>query len=276
MEVGVVLRGAQFGQSPQLRRRQVKPPARLRPKKTTRDSTGEYPRWQTSEVGAVRLVGFCQPPAQYVQPPSCARFTPQVPDGIIVIPGITLASHSLAASSAPTPALLTSILLWTCSATLQAPNTTPLASNRSRAISSTGRTPAFGRRKGFFFAGALVSGSMILNDSPILYFSHIALSSAIGKAPWRKTTTAVADSFGARNVYANASGNPELASYASTTWRCRPFSAPGQSGPSARAVGTCACNGLGTSPANPRTATPPRRAKKRRRGVTSLSRARSI
>jgi hypothetical protein len=34
-----------------------------------------------------------------VQPPSCARFTPQVPDGIIVTPGMAFAAHSLAASS---------------------------------------------------------------------------------------------------------------------------------------------------------------------------------
>ena len=52
-----------------------------------------------------------QPPAQYVHPASCARFTPQVPDGMMVIPGITLAAHSLAASSALTPALLASRLL---------------------------------------------------------------------------------------------------------------------------------------------------------------------
>ena len=36
---------------------------------------------------------------------------------------------------------------------------------------------------GFFVAGALVSGSMILKDSPILYFSHMAWPSASGKAP---------------------------------------------------------------------------------------------
>ena len=39
--------------------------------------------------------------------------------------------------------------------------------------------------------------------------------SAIGNAPWRSTMTAVAVALGpcgARNVYANASGNPELAS----------------------------------------------------------------
>jgi len=73
-------------------------------------------------------------------------------------------------------------------------------------MSSIGRTPALGCRKGFLTAGALVSESMILNDSPILYFSHMALLSAIGKAPWRRTTTAVADSLGSRNVYAKASG----------------------------------------------------------------------
>jgi hypothetical protein len=81
---------------------------------------GRRPKWERFASRA-----FCQPPAQHVQPPSCARFTPQVPDGIIVIPGITLAAHSFAASSAPTLALLASILLWTCSATLQAPNKTP-------------------------------------------------------------------------------------------------------------------------------------------------------
>ena len=50
-----------------------------------------------------------QPPAQYVQPASWARFTPHVPDGMIVIPGTTLAAHSFAASSALTPALPASI-----------------------------------------------------------------------------------------------------------------------------------------------------------------------
>jgi len=52
-----------------------------------------------------------QPPAQYVQPASWARFTPHVPDGMTVIPGITFAVHSFAASSALTPALPANILL---------------------------------------------------------------------------------------------------------------------------------------------------------------------
>src|ERR1700722_2050059 len=151
------------------------------------------------------------PPVQYVQPASCARFTPHVPDGMRVMPGTTLAAHSLAASSALTPALPASILLCTCSAMLQAPTTVPFASSRSSAISSTRSTPDFGCRNGFLTAGALVSGSRILNASPILYFCHISLPSAIGNAAWRRTTTAVAVALdgpcGARNVYANASGN---------------------------------------------------------------------
>ena len=64
-------------------------------------------------------------------------------------------------------------------------------------------------------AAAWVSGSSIFVASPILYFAHIALFSAIGKEPCRKTTTAVAAPgalLGSRNVYAKASGNPEFAS----------------------------------------------------------------
>jgi hypothetical protein len=79
------------------------------------------------------------PPAQYVQPPSCARFTPQVPDGMIVIPGTTFAAHSFAASSPVTPALPASILLRKINATLHPPNTVPFAINLSTAISSNGR-----------------------------------------------------------------------------------------------------------------------------------------
>ena len=48
--------------------------------------------------------------------------------------------------------------------------TVPFASRRSSAISSTRSTPGFGCRNGFLTAGALVSGSRILNASPILYF----------------------------------------------------------------------------------------------------------
>ena len=62
----------------------------------------------------------------------------------MVMPGTTFAAHSLAASSALTPALPASILLCTSSATLQAPITVPFASSRSRAISSTRSTPGFG------------------------------------------------------------------------------------------------------------------------------------
>ncbi len=36
-----------------------------------------------------------------MHPASCARFTPQVPDGITVIPGMTFAAHSFAASIGP-------------------------------------------------------------------------------------------------------------------------------------------------------------------------------
>src|ERR1700721_583047 len=63
---------------------------------------------------------------------------------MMVMPGTTFAAHSLAASSALTPALAASILLCTCSATLQAPITVPFASSRSSAISSTRSTPGFG------------------------------------------------------------------------------------------------------------------------------------
>ena len=52
-----------------------------------------------------------QPPAQYVQPASWARFTPHVPEGMMVIPATTFAAHSFAASSAVTLALLANILL---------------------------------------------------------------------------------------------------------------------------------------------------------------------
>jgi len=57
-----------------------------------------------------------QPPAQYEHPASWARFKPHVPDGITVIPGTMLAAHSFVASSALTPALPASLLLWNCSA----------------------------------------------------------------------------------------------------------------------------------------------------------------
>jgi hypothetical protein len=131
--------------------------------------------------------------------------------------------RSTRASSALTPALPASILLWNSNATWQAPNTVPLASSRSIAMPSAGSTPAFGRRNGFLNAGALVSGSSILNASPILYLRHISSPSASGNASWRRTTTAVAatmfavgGSLVARNVWANASGAPLLISYAST------------------------------------------------------------
>ena len=145
------------------------------------------------------------------EPDNWARFTPQVPDGMIVIPGTMFAAHSFAASSALTPALPESILLCTTNATLHPPKTVPFASRRSTAMSSIGSTPGLGCRKGFFTAGALVSGSMILNASPILYFSHIAFLRAIGNAVCRSTTTAVAASGGfvSRKVYAKASGKPE-------------------------------------------------------------------
>jgi hypothetical protein len=81
------------------------------------------------------------------------------------------------------PTLPASILLWTCSARLHAPTIAPFASNRSRAMSSTISTPGFGWKNGFFTAGAFVSGSVILNVSPILYLAHIASLSAIGNAP---------------------------------------------------------------------------------------------
>jgi len=44
------------------------------------------------------------PPAQYEHPTSCTRFTPQVPDGITVIPGMIHAVQSLSATSGVTPA----------------------------------------------------------------------------------------------------------------------------------------------------------------------------
>src|ERR1700729_2819345 len=53
-----------------------------------------------------------QPPAQYVQPASWARLTPHTPDGITVIPAMTLAVNSFSASSGVTPAFLASRLAW--------------------------------------------------------------------------------------------------------------------------------------------------------------------
>ena len=64
---------------------------------------------------------------------------------MIAILRITLAVHSFAASSALTPALSASILLWPSSATWQAPNTVPLASNRSIAMPGQYAARAQGR-----------------------------------------------------------------------------------------------------------------------------------
>jgi hypothetical protein len=162
--------------------------------------------------GSVRLCRkrYRQPPEQYVQPPSCARFKPQTPDGMTVIPGTTFAAHSFAASSALTPALPASALLIPCKATSHAPTTVPLASSRSIAAASTCIIPGLGCRNGFFTAGALVSGSVILSASPILYLPHIALPRAIGSAPARNTTTETAEPPVATNVYANSSACPPL------------------------------------------------------------------
>ena len=55
-------------------------------------------------------------PGAEVQPCSWARLRPHVPDGITVIPAMTFAVHSLAASSALTPALPASLPLNTLSA----------------------------------------------------------------------------------------------------------------------------------------------------------------
>src|ERR1700693_1910817 len=121
---------------------------------------------------------WLQPPAQYVQPASRARLTPQVPEGRTVTPGSKLAVHSFNASSGVTPAFAASRRLWPRSATPHAPITVPLASKRSRAVSAFASTPGFGSNHGFFTAGALVSGSRILNDSPIFYFFHMALPTA--------------------------------------------------------------------------------------------------
>ena len=79
---------------------------------------GKCVRWEIPVTWRVllRRATCCQPPEQYVQPPSCARFSPHTPDGMIVIPGTIFAAHSFAASSAVTPALLASILLKPCSA----------------------------------------------------------------------------------------------------------------------------------------------------------------
>ena len=157
----------------------------------TRSGLTDHPRrcrrsppwWptQASQVAVRRSLrpgtGY-PPPVQYVHPASCARFTPKVPEGMTVIPGTTFAVHSFSASSALTLALLASLLLKPRSAMLQAPKTVPFASSRSTAISSTTRTPGFGCRKGFFTAGALVSGSTILSASPILLlFPHSAVKS---------------------------------------------------------------------------------------------------
>ena len=97
---------------------------------------------------------------------------------MIVIPGITFAAHSFAASSALTPALPASILLKKTSATLHPPKTVPFASRRSTAMSSIGKTPGLGWKKGFFTAGALVSGSMIFERrTDLVFFPHRVLES---------------------------------------------------------------------------------------------------
>ena len=62
------------------------------------ESAGSSWMWQN------RVPPPDQPPAQYVQPASCARFTPHTPEGMTVIPGTTFAAHSFAAASALMPA----------------------------------------------------------------------------------------------------------------------------------------------------------------------------
>src|SRR5512132_4063844 len=79
---------------------------------------------------------------------------------MIAILRITLAVHSFAASSALTPALSASILLWPSSATWQAPNTVPLASNRSIAMPGQYAARAQGRC-GFRIDGARAARSSL-------------------------------------------------------------------------------------------------------------------
>jgi hypothetical protein len=98
---------------------------------------------------------------------------PQVPDGMMVMPGTTFAAHSLAASSALTPALPASILLCTSSARLRAPITVPFASSRSSAISSTRSTPGFGCRNGFLTAGALVRIDDLERLPDLIFLPHL-------------------------------------------------------------------------------------------------------
>lgn len=113
------------------------------------------------ELGRDSFEWSHQPPAPYVQPGAWARFTPHFPDGTIAIRGSPFAVDSLAASSALTPGLPASVLLWTCSAVLHAPTTTFLATSRS--IACARRTLVLGRRNAVLIAGGWISRSVILS-----------------------------------------------------------------------------------------------------------------
>src|SRR6266566_2285077 len=58
-------------------------------------------------------------------------------------------------------------------ATLQIPNSTPFAESSSSAIPGMGSSPAFTFENGLRTAGALVTPSWILKNSPNLYFAHM-------------------------------------------------------------------------------------------------------
>lgn len=92
------------------------------------------------------------------------------------------AVHSFFATSADTPAFAANSPLNTANATLHAPTTTPRPSRRSIAMSSASSTPGAVLRYGLRIAVSLVAGSLILSDSPILYFFHTESWSAIGIA----------------------------------------------------------------------------------------------
>src|SRR5438046_10687991 len=88
-------------------------------------------------------------------------------------PGIKLVVHSFNASSALTPAFVANRRAWPRNEILHTPITVPLANRRSRAASLFPSTPGFGWNQGFFTAGALVAGSMVLNDAADLHVHHI-------------------------------------------------------------------------------------------------------
>jgi len=111
------------------------------------------------------------------------RFTAITPDGTICTPGSRLATQSCRTASARNPIDFANIPLWTVNATLQIPNNTPFAESSSSAIPGIGSSPAFTFENGLRTAGALVTPSWILKNSPNLYFAHMGVSMPIGMPP---------------------------------------------------------------------------------------------